>query len=137
MRTAIDTNILSGLWSDGPVASRMARQLADAHARGAVVICGPVYAELLAHPSASQDFIDDFISETGVFIDWDLGEDIWRQAGKSFAAYARRRRSSQGGTSKRMLVDFVVASHALLRADRLMTLDTGWYEPDFPRLRIV
>jgi predicted nucleic acid-binding protein len=137
MRTALDTNILSGLWSGEPVASRMARQLADAHARGAVVICGTIYAELLAHPSAPRDFIDDFISETGIFVDWDLGEDIWRQAGKSFAAYVRRRGRSQGGTPKRMLVDFVVASHALLRADRLMTLDTGWYEPDFPHLRIV
>jgi len=36
-----------------------------------------------------------------------------------------------------MLVDFVVAAHALLRADRLMTLDASRYRQDFPKLHII
>jgi predicted nucleic acid-binding protein len=111
--------------------------LAEAHARGGLTICGPVYAELLAHPAATPHFVDEFLAETGVIVDFNLDEPVWRQAGKSFAAYAQRRRRSAGGSPKRLLVDFMVAAHALLRADRLMTLDAAPYEEDFPRLRIV
>jgi predicted nucleic acid-binding protein len=35
------------------------------------------------------------------------------------------------------LVDFIIASHALLRADQLMTLDEKRYRSDFPKLRVV
>jgi predicted nucleic acid-binding protein len=56
---------------------------------------------------------------------------------KSFAAYAKRRRRSRAGSPKRMMIDFMVAAHALLRADRLMTLDASRYRRDFPMLRIV
>jgi predicted nucleic acid-binding protein len=137
VRTALDTNVLSALWSGEPLASRMANQLADAHARGGLVVCGPVYAELLAHPSATRNFVDGFLTDTGITVDFDLGEEVWRQAGKSFALYAQRRRKSSGGSPKRLLVDFVIAAHALLSADRLMTLDASRYIKDFPRLQVV
>jgi len=137
MRTAIDTNVLSALWSGEPLASRISVQLAESHARGGLVICAPVYAELLAHPSASQRFVDEFLADTAISVDFDLDEPVWRQAAKGFAAYAERRRRSRGGPFKRMLVDFIIAAHALLRADRLMTLDAARYKQDFPRLRLV
>jgi predicted nucleic acid-binding protein len=72
-----------------------------------------------------------------ITIDFDLGEDVWRFAASSFAAYAIRRRRSGGGSPKRLLPDFVIASHALLKADRLMTRDTNLYALDFPNLRLV
>jgi len=137
MRTALDSNVLSALWSSEPLASRVAAELAEAYSQGGMVICAPVYAELLAHPSASQSFVDEFLSETGIVVDFGLDEPVWRLAAKSFAAYAQRRRRSAGGSPKRLLVDFIVAAHALLRADRLMTLDRARYERDFPRLRMV
>ncbi|HEY7616989.1 MAG TPA: type II toxin-antitoxin system VapC family toxin [Terriglobales bacterium] len=137
MRTALDTNVLSALWSGEPLASQAAATLAQAHGQGGLVICAPVYAELLAHPSASQKFVDSFLADTNISIDFALEEPVWRHAATSFAAYAQRRRRSGGGTPKRLLVDFIVAAHALLRADRLMTLDASRYERDFPRLRII
>lgn len=137
MRTAIDTNILSALWSGEPLASRVSNQLLEAHAQGGLVVCAPVYAELLAHPSATQSFMDDFLADTGITVDFDLSEEVWRKAGTSFALYAQRRRGSGGGSPKRLLVDFVVAAHALLSADRLMTLDPSRYVKDFPRLHVV
>jgi predicted nucleic acid-binding protein len=137
VRTALDTNVLSALWSNEPLASRIANQMADAHAQGGLVVCAPVYVELLAHPSASPRFVDEFLTDTGIAIDFDLGEDVWRQAGKGFAAYAQRRRRSGGESPKRLLADFVVAAHALLQADRLMTLDASRYARDFPRLPVV
>ena len=137
MRTAVDTNVISALWSGEPAASRVAAQLEHAHAQGGLVISAPVYAELLAHPSVAPEFVENFLADTGVMVDFDLEEQVWRQAASSFAAYAHRRRRSHGGSPKRLLVDFIVAAHALLQADRLMTLDARRYKQDFPKLRIV
>jgi predicted nucleic acid-binding protein len=75
--------------------------------------------------------------EMNIAVDFDLGEDVWRFAATSFAAYAIRRRRSGGGLAKRLPADFVIASHALLKADRLMTRDTNLYALDFPNLRLV
>jgi len=136
VRTALDTNILSALWSSEPLASEIATRLGDAHARGGVVICAPVYVELLAHPAASQGFVDEFLVETGITVEFEIEESVWRLVGKGFATYAQRRRRSAGGSAKRLLVDFVIAAHAQLRADRLMTLDAARYRRDFPHLRI-
>jgi len=137
MRTAIDTNVLSALWSAEPLATRIVAELAEAHAQGGLVVCAPVFAELLAHPKATQNFVEDFLAEMGIVVDFNLEESVWRQAAKSFAAYAQRRRRSAGDAPKRLLVDFIIASHALFRADRLMTLDSRRYRQDFPKLRIV
>ena len=119
------------------MASRVSNQLLEAYAQGGLVVCAPVYAELLAHPSATQNFVDGFLADTGITVDFDLSEQVWRKAGTSFSLYAQRRRSSGGGSPRRLLVDFVVAAHALLSADRLMTLDPSRYVKDFPNLHVV
>lgn len=137
MRTALDTNVLSALWSDEPSARGVESVLFKARSEGGLVICAPVYCELLAYPSATRQFVQEFLAETGILVDFPLDEEVWQRAADSFVAYAKRRRRSRGGSPKRMLVDFVVAAHALLRADRLMTLDASRYRRDFPTLRIV
>src|SRR5579872_6051453 len=134
MRTAIDTNVLSALWSGEPLAKLVSDELNQAAAAGGLVICAAVYAELLAHPKAKHDFVDRFLSSTGISIDFDLGEPVWREASARFAKYATRRRASRGGRAKRLLADFIVGAHALLRADRLLTLDSSQYFRDFPDL---
>jgi predicted nucleic acid-binding protein len=100
------------------------------------VICAPVYAELMAHPLVSDGFVDKFLAETGIAVEFLLDEQIWGRAAEGFAAYAQRRRRSGGASPKRLLPDFVIAAHALLRADRLLTLDPSRYQQDFPQLRI-
>ena len=137
MRTAVDSNVLSALWSGEPPASPVAAQLQEAHSRGGLVICAPVYAELLAHPLATQDFVDRFLEETGIPVDFDLDAAIWKKSATAFAVYAGRRRRSGGGAPKRLFVDFIIAAHASLRADRLMTLDPARYKQDFPKLRLI
>jgi predicted nucleic acid-binding protein len=81
--------------------------------------------------------VEKLLEEMSIGIDFDLGEDVWRLAAKSFAAYANRRRRSGGDSPKRLLVDFLIASHALLKADRLMTRDANRYGQDFPSLRLI
>ena len=137
MRTALDTNILSALWSHEALANQIAKLLGEARAQGGLVICAPVFVELMAHPSVTQDFVEEFLKETGIAVDFSLDEQVWRESAKGYAAYAHRRRRSGGDSPKRMLVDFVIASHAWLHADRLMTLDPKRYSQDFPKLQIV
>jgi predicted nucleic acid-binding protein len=137
VKTAVDTNVVSAIFSIEASAEAMAGLLQRAAKEGQVVVCGPVYAELLAHPMATADMVDFFLDRSGILIDSDLDTAIWREAGIKFAEYARRRRKSGGGAHRRLLADFVIGAHALLRADRLVTLDPKRYRHDFPKLRLL
>ena len=137
MRTALDTNILSLFWSGEPSAAMVATQLSKARAEGALVVSAPVFVELSAIPTGNAQRVERLLVEMNIATDFDLGEDVWRLAATSFAAYALRRRRSGGGSAKRLPADFVIASHALLRADRLMTRDANRFGQDFPTLRLV
>ena len=136
MLSAIDTNVISALWSREPTAHRLATWLNEARMAGGLVICAPVHAELQAHPAADEPLVNRFLNDTDIRIDFDLGEQVWLAAGEAFAAYAVRRRSSGGSEPKRLLVDFIVGAHALKRADRLLTLDANRYRIDFPDVRL-
>jgi predicted nucleic acid-binding protein len=137
MRTALDTNILSLFWSGGPLAVTIASHLSKARAEGALVVSAPVFVELSAIPTGDAQRIITLLDEMNVAVDFDLGEDVWRLAAASFAAYAVRRRRSGGGSPKRLPADFVIAAHAVLKADRLMTRDANRYDLDFPNLRLI
>jgi hypothetical protein len=137
MRTALDTNILSPIWSAAPSAAAIAVELSRVRAEGALVISAPVFIELSAVPGLNVQTVRKALAETSIAIDFDLDENVWMLAAESFAAYAIRRRRSGGGSPKRLLPDFVIAAHALLQADRLMTRDASRYVLDFPNLRLV
>lgn len=136
MLSAIDTNVISALWSREPAATRVAEWLFQARSSGGLVICTPVQAELLAYPGATPEFVEQFLNDAGIRVEYNLSEAVWRRAGAAFAHYAERRRDSGGGSPKRLLVDFLVGAHAIIDADRLLTLDTGRYRNAFPDLRM-
>lgn len=137
MRTAIDTNVLSALWSREKLAADVAKKLGNAKIEGGLVIGAPVYAELLAHPKATEAFVSNFISDTGIVLDFEFDQQVWLEAGRRFARYAIRRRRSTPEGPKRLLADFIIGSHALAKADRLMTLDPKRYKRDFPELKLI
>ena len=136
MVTSIDTNVISALWSKERSAGSISRWLNGARQEGALVICAPVLAELLAYPGATRDFVEGFLRDTGIQTDFALSEKAWLTAGAGFAAYAARRRAQRSGNPKRLLADFVVGAYALLNSDRLLTLDPDRYRVDFPTLRL-
>ena len=136
MRTAIDTNIISALWSREKMAREVSRWLEEAQRDGGLVIAAPVYVELLAHPQASEPFVNDFLADTGIAVDFELQRPSCLEAARRFASYANRRRESGEQSPKRLLVDFMIGSHALLCADRLLTLDPDRYRQDFPELKL-
>jgi predicted nucleic acid-binding protein len=134
MQTALDSNILSAIWSAEPSAPRVRQQLIRLRSQGNLVISAPVYVELMARPLIKSGVLDQLLREAGVGIDFVLDELIWRRAAAGFAAYAQRRRRSGGTSPKRLLPDFLIAAHASIKADRLLTLDPARYQQDFPEL---
>ena len=82
-------------------------------------------------------FLNQFLAKEEIEVDFDLGKEVWLEAGLRFSIYAERRRKSKGGVARRLLADFVIGAHALLRADRLLTFDARRYEKDFPKLELV
>ena len=113
------------------------RRLGAAKAEGALLISPVVYVELLAYPKATENFVHEFLADTGITVDFVLKEGVWEEAGRRFAQYANRRRRSGSAHPKRLLADFLVGAHALLQADRLFSLDPGVYGQDFPELRLL
>jgi predicted nucleic acid-binding protein len=137
MTTAVDTNILVALWNSEDSLNFAAQAALDAALnRGSLVISAPVFAELLAFPSRDEAFLDSFFRDTGIAVDWDLGESVWRVAGRAFQSYAARRRKQRDAGPRRILADFLVGAHAQVSGHVLLTLDASLYRTAFPRLRI-
>ena len=138
MISAIDTNVLVALWDrDDTLNSTVQAALDAAFARGTLVISGAVFAELLAFPGRTESFLNQFLKDTGIAVDWSTDESLWRAAGKSFQKYANRRRKRRAGQPRRILADFLIGAHALEKGYSLLTLDDGIYRAAFPKLHIV
>jgi predicted nucleic acid-binding protein len=138
MTTAIDTNVLVALWDKDDALNSAAQAVLDAaFAQGKMVINGAVFAELLAFPRRSETFVDEFLIDTGITVDWTTDESIWRVAGRAFQNYARRRRRQKTSGPRRILADFLIGAHALQKGHSLLTLDDRMYRAAFPQLRIV
>jgi predicted nucleic acid-binding protein len=137
MTTAIDTNVIIALWHDDPAASDAAlKALESAFHRGRLVIAAPVFAELIAAPGRTEEFVGSFLQENGIAVDWELNEPIWRSAGRAFQAYAERRRKQRDHGTRRLLADFLIGAHAHLRGFRLLSLDERLYRMAFPALKM-
>jgi predicted nucleic acid-binding protein len=137
MTISIDTNVIAALWNVREETHQIARRLLDAACKeGRPIIMGCVYAELLAGPGRSVSMLDEFLTDTGTNVEWDVGEPVWRLAGERFQQYAERRRKSGGGHIRRILVDFLVGAHAERRGHTLLTLDKRLYRAAYPRLKL-
>jgi predicted nucleic acid-binding protein len=137
MTTAVDTNVMIALWDKDSALSLAAQNALDAaFNRGTLVAAAPVFAELLAAPGRSETFVEWFFEETGITVDWELPEQIWRSAGRAFQAYAECRRRQRDRGARRILADFLIGAHALTNGCRLLTLDDRLYRTAFPKLSI-
>lgn len=135
MTTAVDTNVIIALWDrDASVSSAAQNALELAFNRGGLVVASPVFAELLAAPGRTEAFVDAFLEDTGISVDWSLDEVVWRAAGRAFQRYAERRRKQRDPGTRRILADFLIGAHAETHGYRLLTLDERIYRPAFPKL---
>lgn len=101
------------------------------------MIAAPVYAELLGYPKMKMEDLDQFLRVGSIDVDFNLDHHVWREAGVRFARFASRRRQAKAGQPQRLLADFIIGAHALLHADRLLTLDMARYRRDFFELRLI
>jgi predicted nucleic acid-binding protein len=134
MRTAIDANVFSAIWTGESSVPRLLLMLEKAMQEGALLISPFVFAELHAYPGMTEALVCNFLETTGVTVDLRIEERVWSTAGVRFARYAGRRRKATGEGPRRILVDFLIGAHALLQADRLLTLDAKVYRQDFPEI---
>lgn len=138
MTTAIDTNVIVALWNVDDTQNLEAQKaLEESQGRGGLVVCGPVYAELMAAPGRSEAFVDKFFEEAHIAVEWELGERVWRAAGTAFQSYAVRRGRHKEAEPRRILADFLIGAHALVNGYKLLTLDGRTYRAAFPRMAII
>jgi predicted nucleic acid-binding protein len=135
--TALDTNVVVAYWGPDPSLNRSVQAaLESAFGYGNVVVAAPVFAELVAGPGRSEDFVNGFFEDTGIVIDWHLDEALWRSAGRAFRGYAERRRKHRDLGTRRILADFLIGAHAAAHGYRLLTMDERLYRAAFPTLKI-
>src|SRR5260370_34698246 len=113
MTTAIDTNVIVALWDAEDTLHRVARVALDkAFNEGTLVISGAVYAELMAAPGRTGAFVDRFCEETGIAVEWDLRERVWRGGGGGVSG-CRARKEGKGSGGRGILREFVVCVRRL------------------------
>jgi len=138
MTTALDTNVIIALWNSAESLNSDARKALKAVRNdGAMVISAPVFAELMASPGRTTDFVETFLLDASIETDWVMSESIWRLAGMAFQRYAVRRRQHKMPLPRRILADFIIGAYATVTGCRLLTLDAGVYPLAFPDLPIV
>jgi len=138
MTTVIDSNVIAALWNPDDALNAAARSALDAAlTRGRLIVAAPVYAELMAFAGRTESFLDHFFEETGIAIEWQMEERVWRAAGQAFQRYAGRRRRQRDPGPRRILADFLIGAYAARHNYPLLTLDEGIYRAAFPELKIL
>jgi predicted nucleic acid-binding protein len=137
MTTSIDTNVIVALWDQDDDLNHAAEAaLHRAYSRGGLTVCAPVWTELIAAPGRTEEFVRQFLNENEIMIDWNLNEAVWRMAGRAFQAYAERRRKQGEPGPRRILADFLIGAHSIVRGCNLLTLDERHYRGAFPEIRL-
>lgn len=137
MITSIDSNVIIGLWNpDDALNPRARNALEGAFASGSLVISGAVFGELLAGPGRTEEFVNEFLDDAEIAVDWSSNRAIWQTACSAFKKYAARRRRQKSNGPRRILTDFYIGAHAFENGHSLLTLDEGIYRAAFPTLPI-
>lgn len=130
MITAIDTNVLSDVFRRDPKNYEWASgTLRLAMSQGAIVACEVVWAEIAAaFPTVSD--AEAAMNRLAIrFVPLDQAASL--RCGQAWCSYRKA-----GGSRSRVIADFMIASHALSHADRLLTRDRGYFRTYFPGLML-
>jgi predicted nucleic acid-binding protein len=131
MISAVDTNILLDVFlADKRFGPKSAELLKVAYNEGGLIICHVVYAELVPQFGDRRE-IDEALLMLNVSIS-SLDDEIAFVAGERWSTDRK-----SGGTRERIITDFIIAAHAMIKAERFLTRDRGFYKSYFPELPIL
>lgn len=131
MATLVDTNVLVDLAVRDPQWLRWSRsQLERARAQGALLVNQVIYSEF----STRYETLDE--------VDRLIPADEFRREGlpwgaafaaaRAFALYRRA-----GGRRERLLPDFLIGAHAVVRGYAILTRDTSGFRRYFPTVPLI
>ena len=130
MKTAVDSSVLFDIVKGAPGAGLAQAALEAALARGSLLVCAVVVAELGRYFAAESELRDFLLS---CQIDHDpLSMEAAMEAARSMREYAANK-----GPRERVAPDFLIAAHALKQTDALLTKDTGFFRNYFKDLKVI
>jgi hypothetical protein len=130
MKTALDSSvILDVVTNDRSWGDASESAIKDSYALGQLVVSECVIAEIA--PAFAPGDLESFLR------DWKILHlpstlESATLAGEMYRSYLQR-----GGGAKRVLPDFLIGSHAMHHAGRLLARDRGYYRDYFSKLKLI
>ncbi|TIU25220.1 MAG: type II toxin-antitoxin system VapC family toxin [Mesorhizobium sp.] len=131
MATLVDTNVLIDVAVRDPVWLKWSRpKIETARKQGSLIINQIIYAEFSMRYETIED-VDDV-----------LPEDEYRREGLPFeAAFAASRAfliyRRQGGPREKVMPDFLIGAHAVIRGYPILTRDPAGFRNYFPDVELI
>ena len=131
MITAVDTNVLLDVFgANQKYGTAAAVALDRCAAEGSLVASAVVWSETAA-AFAEEAAFERAMRDLGVSFS-PLTEAAANRAARQWRSYRQR-----GGRRDRITSDFLIGAHALIRAERLLTRDRGFFRQHFSGLQII
>ncbi|MEO0452600.1 MAG: type II toxin-antitoxin system VapC family toxin [Verrucomicrobiota bacterium] len=130
MITAVDTAVLISIDQGEPDGTFWLEQLKQARRSGALVICDVVAAEFFASIMDEAECLN-IMKALGLTIT-PLSISASFHAGSVFRKYREAR-----GPREHLIPDFLIAAHAQVVCDRLLSPDRGYLRQYFPDLHVI
>ena len=130
MKTALDSSVILDVVTNDPDwADASERSIQEAYTLGQLVVCECVIAEIA--PAFALGDLALFLQDWNIlFLPSTLESS--RAAGEMYRSYILR-----GGAAKWVIPDFLIGSHAMHHAGRLLARDRGYYRDYFTSLNVI